>query len=144
MIPAGARSEDIKFAQNTASLIDVVFLLLIYFLMTASLLQREGDIGFLIPVRDVGRIEELPVEALIQVRQSGVVELEGQRFGPADRALKDLSRQLNGLRLLARSQGAGFSVSIKPDAEARHGRIIDVMDACAEAEVAHLGFTPSD
>ena len=40
MILAGARGEKMKLGQSTASLIDVVFLLLIYFMVTASLIKR--------------------------------------------------------------------------------------------------------
>ena len=41
--------EDTKLELQIAPLIDVVFLLLIYFIMTAALIKKEGDISFMLP-----------------------------------------------------------------------------------------------
>ena len=143
MILAGVLEEKVAFSQSTASLIDVVFLLLIYFMVTASLIRKEGDIGFLIPAHDVGVLTEIPVEALIEIRADGSVELDGLRFASADYALKDLVRQIRGLQQIAASQRSEFYVNIKPHPDALHHRIIDIMDACAKADVVHLGFARS-
>lgn len=144
MILAGARGEKMKLGQSTASLIDVVFLLLIYFMVTASLIKREGDLGFLIPVGDIGHVEDIPVEVLIELHESGVIVLEGQRFSATDRTLPELVNQVMGLRQIAATQKSEFYVNIKPDPDALHYRIVDVMDACAIAGVEHLGFASSD
>ena len=37
--------EDVKLELQIAPLIDVVFLLLIYFMVTAALIKKEGDIS---------------------------------------------------------------------------------------------------
>ena len=42
-------TEEVKLELQIAPLIDVVFLLLIYFMVTASLIKKEGDISFLLP-----------------------------------------------------------------------------------------------
>ena len=144
MILPGTRGEMLKYGSSTSSLIDVVFLLLIYFMVTASLIKKEGDIGFLIPVDDLGKVEDIPVEVLIEVHESGMVELEGQRFASSDRKLDKLITQIAGLKQIAASQGSKFFVNIKPDPDALHYRIIDVMDACAYANVETLGFAKSD
>lgn len=144
MILPGARMETMKYGSSTSSLIDVVFLLLIYFMVTASLIKKEGDIGFMIPVADSVKIPDIPVEVLIEVHESGIVELEGQRFASTDRTLDDLIMQIAGLKQIAASQGSKFFVNIKPDPDALHFRIIDVMDACAYAKVETLGFAKSN
>ncbi|MDF7824747.1 biopolymer transporter ExbD [Pontiellaceae bacterium B12227] len=143
MILAGARGEKVHFGQSTASLIDVVFLLLIYFMVTASLIRREGDIGFLIPTPSPGTLKEIPVEALICIRADGSVELEGMQFPRSDSSLDDLVMQLLGLRGIARTQQSEFYVNIEPHPDTLHYRIVDVMDACASAGVEHLGFSKS-
>lgn len=143
MILAGVRNENLRFNQSTSSLIDVVFLLLIYFMVTASLIKREGDISFLIPIPDDVVLKEVPVEALIEVRSDGSVFLEGMQFSETDRKLKDLQIQIVGLRQIAQRQGSDFHVNLLPHREARHARIIDVMDACAEAGVEQLLFSKS-
>ena len=83
--------EEVKLELQIAPLIDVVFLLLIYFMVTASLIKKEGDISFVLPA-NVAQEEMvvLPVEVLIEITSDGVVELEGLRFQQADRDLKNL------------------------------------------------------
>ena len=134
--------EEVKLELQIAPLIDVVFLLLIYFMVTASLIKKEGDISFVLPA-NVAQEEMvvLPVEVLIEITSDGVVELEGLRFQQADRDLKNLVIQVMGLRQIARSQQSPFFINIMPHQDARHWRIIDVMDACAAAGVESLSFS---
>jgi len=107
-----------------APLIDVVFLLLIYFMVTASLIKKEGDISFLLPANiPAEEMVEVPIEVMIEIMADGTVEVEGLRFAPKDRLLNDLVMQLQGLR--------------------ENDRVIDVMDACAAAGVKNLSFSKS-
>lgn len=133
--------EDANLKLDMSSLIDVVFLLLIYFLVTASLIQKEADIGFMLPA-DIPEVEmrEIPVEVNIQIRENGIVEVEGMQFPYTDHDLKDLVVQVAGLKEIAASQNSPFYVNVLPSAEAIHLRIIDVMDACAAAGVNSLTF----
>ncbi|MDF7797902.1 biopolymer transporter ExbD [Pontiellaceae bacterium B1224] len=133
--------EDASLKLDMSSLIDVVFLLLIYFLVTASLIQKEADIGFMLPA-DIPEVEmrEIPVEVNIQIKEDGTVEIEGVRFAFEDHDLKDLVTQVAGLKEIAASQNSPFYVNVLPAAEAIHLRIIDVMDACAAAGVNSLTF----
>ncbi len=136
--------EDAKLELQIAPLIDVVFLLLIYFMVTASLIRKEADIGFLLPA-DVATDEmvDIPVEVLIQISKDGTIELEGMRFNSEDRELQDLVTQVAGLKAIATSQNSPFFVNVLPHKEALHRRIIDVMDACAAADVNSLTFSKS-
>lgn len=127
-----------------APLIDVVFLLLIYFMVTASLIKKEGDISFILPASvPPTKIIDIPVEALIFLAEDGTVELDGLRFPPEDLLLDELSIQVGGLREIAESQESPFSVTVTPHAGVFHDRIIDVMDACSAAGVKNLSFGKS-
>ena len=90
--------EEVKLELQIAPLIDVVFLLLIYFMVTASLIKKEGDISFVLPA-NVAQEEMVvvPVEVLIEITSDGVVELEGLRFQQADRDLKNLVSSGDGI-----------------------------------------------
>ncbi len=133
-----------KVELQIAPLIDVVFLLLIYFMVTASLIKKEGDISFLLPA-DIPpeQIIDQPIEILIEIQRDGVVEVEGRRFALEDRLLNELVLQLAQLKAIAKAQSAPFSVNLLPDAETLHDRVIDVMDACAAAGVKNLSFSKS-
>ena len=131
------------FKLEMASLIDVVFLLLIYFMVTASLIKKEGDLGFMLPNADPVPQVDVPIELFIEIAADGVVRLEGMRFDRDDRALQTMTKQIDGLRQIAQSQGSKFYVNLQPHKKAKHGRIVDVMDACAKAKVENLGFAES-
>ena len=134
-------SGDTKVELQIAPLIDVVFLLLIYFMVTAKLVKKEGDIQFVLPV-DAPPIEmvDLPVEALIFISADGTVALDGMEFQADDRMLDELALQVAGLRQMADSQQSTFFVTITPNKQTVHSRVIDVMDACAAAGVKKLSF----
>ncbi|MDZ8120218.1 ExbD/TolR family protein [Pontiella agarivorans] len=136
--------EESPLKLEIASLIDVVFLLLIYFMVTASLIKKEADIGFMLPANvAVEDMQEIPVEVLIEITRDGTVQVEGMRFSYDDRELEDLVVQVAGLKEIAASQNSPFFVNVLPHADALHRRIIDVMDACAAAGVNSLTFSKS-
>lgn len=132
---------DGKVELQIAPLIDVVFLLLIYFMVTAKLVRKEGDISFILPANVAPQnMSDIPVEALIFILEDGTVEMDGLRFAPDDLRLTELSVQVGGLREMAKSQNSPFSVTITPHADAFHERVVDVMDACAAVGVKNLSF----
>ncbi|MGE4489724.1 MAG: ExbD/TolR family protein [Kiritimatiellales bacterium] len=136
--------EEVKLEMQIAPLIDVVFLLLIYFMVTAALMKKEGDISFILPA-NVAQQEmvSVPVEVLIEIGADGTVVLEGMQFPPGDEDLSDLVLQVKGLKQIATSQQSPFFVNLLPHRNALHQRIIDVMDACAAADVQSLTFSRS-
>ena len=134
--------EEVKLDLQIAPLIDVVFLLLIYFMVTASLVKKEGDISFMLPANvQQEDVVQLPVEVLIEIGPDGTVEVEGMRFSSSDHNLNGLVSQLAGLREIAASQHSPFFVNILPNKDTLHQRVIDVMDACAAAGVKNLSFS---
>ena len=136
--------EDTSLKLDMSSLIDVVFLLLIYFLVTASLIKKEADIGFMLPANvAVEDMQEIPVEVLIEITADGSVQIEGMHFSYDDKKLDELVVQVAGLKEIAKSQNSPFFVNVLPNADALHRRIIDVMDACAAAGVNTLTFSKS-
>lgn len=131
-----------KAELQIAPLIDVVFLLLIYFMVTASLVKKEADLSFLLPAKvDTPDVVSLPIEVLIEVAEDGNILIEGVVFGQEQQDLDDLIGQLLALKEAADSSGSELIVNIMPDDKALHGRIIRVMDACAAANVKNMSFS---
>ncbi len=137
--------DDAKMELQISPLIDVVFLLLIYFIVTARIIKKEGDIPFMLPA-DVPTVEmiEIPVEARIRINPDDSVMLEGMTFSASDRKLDGLVTQIVGLRKMAEAQRSPFFVTLDPQEDTVHRRIIDVMDACATAKVKNLTFAKKD
>ena len=133
-----------KFRVQLVPLIDCVFVILIYFMVTGSLVKKEGDVAFTLPA-SVSQAEpvNMPVEATIEIAADGLVQVEGLRFDASDRSLNDLVSHLQGLKQIAASQSSVFSVNLLPERDTLHERIIEVMDACAAAGVKNLTFSKS-
>lgn len=133
-----------KAELEIAPLIDVVFLLLIYFMVTASLIKKEADLSFMLPAKvDVPETLDLPIEVLIEVSETGDIIINGMVFGKDQSKLDDLIGQLLSLKEAADSSGSDLIVNIMPADKALHGRIIRVMDACAAADVKNMSFSMS-
>ena len=111
-------------------MIDVVFLLLIFFMLATTFADPEREIDLDLPeaasslVKDVDR-EEL----IINVSSDGTVSLGNQRL-TSDALLSELvqAARVNPER----------SVTIRGDREARHEAIVAVMDACGQAGLRNL------
>ncbi len=133
--------DDEKVSLQIAPLIDVVFLLLVYFMVTASLVKKEADIAFMLPAQ-VSQSEpiSLPIEVIINIEPGGDVVVEGMLFSRADRELMGLASQLLQLRAAAQSSGSPLVITIAPKDAVMHHRIVEVMNACAMADVKNISF----
>lgn len=131
-----------KAELQIAPLIDVVFLLLIYFMVTASLIKKEADLSFMLPAQ-VQSTEPitLPIEVLIEVSDVGDIMIEGMVFGKDEDNLNDLISELVTLKEAAASSSSELIVNIMPNDKALHGRVVKVMDACAAANVKNMSFS---
>ena len=131
-----------KAELQIAPLIDVVFLLLIYFMVTASLVKKEGDLSFMLPaITEPDEPITLPIEVLIEVNELGDILINGMLFGEDQNDLGDLISQLLEFKVAAESSQSDLIVNILPADKALHGNIIRVMDACAAAKVKNLSFS---
>jgi hypothetical protein len=66
------------------------------------------------------------------------------QFASTDRKLEGLVSQIVGLRQMAEAQRSPFFVTLAPQPDTQHYRIIDVMDACASAKVKNLTFAKKE
>ena len=121
-----------------ASLIDVVFLLLVYFMVTSALVKKEADLSFLLPM-PCGKLPDQPIELLVEINEPGTVMVEGEPF--ADR--NTLFQRLKLLKAVADASGSELVVSVLPSDKTIHGAVIPVMDACAAAHIKNLSFVTS-
>ncbi len=70
---------------QVAPLIDMVFLLLVYFMASASLARPEADLGIRLPgMLSQAQSVELPDEQMIEVRASGHIALNGRDYDSPD------------------------------------------------------------
>jgi biopolymer transport protein ExbD len=125
-----------------APLIDVVFLLLIFFMVTSSLERQEADLGLTLP-GSIAQSRALPIpdEQIIEVRADGAVVLNGRVFPPeAGPDLPALHATLVRYRQASEATRTLPLVTIQAEDDALHGRVVDVMNACAGAGIRHVSF----
>ncbi|MEW6534230.1 MAG: biopolymer transporter ExbD [Candidatus Auribacterota bacterium] len=110
-------------------LVDVVFLLLIFFMLSSSFILQPG-----IPV-DLPQANETPQHQ----EENLVVTLtrEHQLFFNNERVtFEGLQRRL---RSMARKNKDGMLI-IKADANTRHGRVVDIMNSARQAGIERMAI----
>ena len=127
---------------DVTSLIDLVFLLLVFFMVTCSLVKSEGDLGIQLPGM-IAQAEsvDMPDEQIIEVKESGRVYLNDREYDSHDS--QDLPMLVATLlRYKAASDAAKNKalITISAHDNARHQRVIDVMNACADAKITNITF----
>jgi biopolymer transport protein ExbD len=119
-----------EMALNLTPLIDVVFLLLIFFMVATTFLDPEREISIELPEASTASEQvDTPNEIVINVLRDGSLNLNG---GPVDRAGLD-----SALARAARSDPA-TPVTIRGDRLVHHEDVVGVMDACGAAGLSNL------
>ena len=128
---------------DVAPLIDMVFLLLIYFMVTASLVKSEGDLGIKLPGIVQQKVEvDMPDEQIVEVRENGRIYLNGREFGDVhSQELPELTYTLERYKAASQASKNKALITIWADDEAKHQRVVDVMNACADAGIQNVTFT---
>jgi len=130
---------------NVAALIDMTFLLLIYFMVSATLHRSEADLGIRLPgmVQQAQQVD-MTDEQTIEIQQTGRVILNGKEYDSLDNAeLPELISMLDRYRLASEASGNPPLITIWADDDAVHQRVVDVMNACASAGIKNMTFTAS-
>ena len=125
-----------------APMIDVVFLLLIYFMVSSTLERQEADLSFQFP----GIVEQtepldLPDEQIIEVRPNGQVVVNDYAYDHPDAARFDeLASMLTRFREASRANKVEPIVTVSPADAVAHVQIVKVMDACSIAGIEAVNF----
>lgn len=142
--PSILQSED---RVDLTPMIDIVFLLLIYFMVTTQLIQEESDMRLQLPAETAPpeQPDNLPSEQIIDILEDGQVLLNGAPVDAVDsRDMPELSRTLTRLRQADRRMQIDTVVTIQAEDESLHQRSIDVLNACAKAEIRMVSFGAGD
>ena len=129
-------------------MIDVCFLLLIYFIVTSTIAPRETDLGMALPAANPTPMEQPDIEPLfIRIDASGAIYTGiGADQTPMDsdvsvRQLPLLLAQLDMYASAARAANATPLVQIQASDDAAQQRVIDVLNALAAVKINTVTFT---
>lgn len=126
------REDDVDV--NMAPFIDVVFLLLIFFMVTTTFL-REGNIELTLPEASPEPTQAESPALELTVDASGNYALNGQAL--ANRQPQTIRRALE--QALAET-GAPQELIIRADANTPHQAVVTAMDAAGQAGIQKLGI----
>lgn len=132
---------------EVAALIDVCFLLLIYFLVTSTILPREQELRQGLATHESSEREPARIEPmLIGVESSGLVHSgmgTGRQDLDADPTLRELPLLKTHLELYlaaTRASGATPMIRLNADDGATQQRVIDVLDTLEQLGIRKVAF----
>lgn len=115
-----------------APLIDIVFLTLIFFMLTSVYSSMESEIGITLPTATTAAAgDRTQGEIYINIRPDGAIVIN-EREVP----LSELQEILNRVA----TYFPGGSVIIRGDRQSVLGRSIAVLDACRRADIQNVSF----
>ena len=132
-------SEDGDIGFQIAPMVDVVFVLMLFFMASAGMQVAEKELSINLPSGVSSKASDTPTTPIIvTIAADGSVEINGTSFDPAT------STDLNGTRDKLKelmSFGSKDPVIIQPAPEARQEQIVKVLNAAAAAGVQNLSFS---
>jgi len=137
-----AEPEQIHLGFQIAPMIDVVFVIMLFFMVMAGQIQVEHELNLKLPGtiaadKPVDVIEETQVRVL----DTGEVLLNDDPVGdPADIKLANLAITMLKLDESAKAAQSKIVVTIMADELAPYQRVIDVLDALSVARIQNVTF----
>ncbi|HMO52489.1 MAG TPA: biopolymer transporter ExbD [Kiritimatiellia bacterium] len=127
-------------------MIDCVFLLLIFFMVSSTMHRQEADISFALPgTADQSEPVQIPDEQIIEIMDDGTVLLNDLKYdSPNSRDMPELLDTLIRFKATADANKVEAMITIAPSSKTRHQRVVDVLNACAAAKIQNVTFATED
>lgn len=111
-------------------LVDVVFLLLIFFLLTATFV-RNPNIPIRLPQASVQQVSPEQRDVMVGITSGGAVRFEGEEV-----TMSELRVQMRQ----AHANAPDTMVLIQADRQSRHGKVVQVMDLAKQIGFERIGI----
>ena len=136
---AGGGGEEGEFGLQIAPMLDVMFVLLLFFMVGAGAnASKEGELGIKVPGQAAPTNQGTPeVPIVLSIDSEGSIRYNEQPMGdPTDLKLEKMRAQLKDVM----SRFGEQPVIVSPDPQTKHARVMQVLDACTYANVKKLSF----
>lgn len=117
------KSQEDEIRLSIAPLIDIVFLLLIFFMVTSHFDVASG-VRIRLPKVAMRIFDQYENKVILVIDKSGQTYLKGKRLD-----MKTLQKRLE---TLVNEKGA-FQVILQADKDVKHGRVVQIMDIAKSA-----------
>ena len=131
-MPLKTHQDDLP-AINLTPMIDIVFNLIIFFMVSTRFTEMERKVDLSVPkVADVSALNEAPRQLTISVYRDGRLALDSQSV-----TLSELTARLKA----ARRQRDQLDVLVRGDGDSSFQSVAAVFTACRQAGVAEMGIS---
>ncbi len=118
---------------NLTAMLDIMFLLIIFFVLNTKFLDDERQISLQVPqVTDQGKLAGAAQQKTINVYRDGSITLDG-----ANVTLPELPARL----ATARGQTKTLGVLVRGDGHGELQQVADVLNACKQAGISDLAVS---
>jgi len=126
-----------------APMIDVVFVIVLFFMVMAGAVKVENEYATTLPGNaEAPGATEFFDEIIINISEAGEVSLNDEPLAaPENRDLQRLRGTLLRLKQNADNAKTPALVTIVSDPNARYSRTVDVLDVLAQAKIETVTFT---
>ncbi|MEM0896850.1 MAG: biopolymer transporter ExbD [Verrucomicrobiota bacterium] len=127
---------------DVSSLIDVSFLLLVFFLATSSLQKKETDLSMNLPREEISpQNEEIyPMEIELHADGSISVDEEIVSQDTTNREMPQFDKKLDHLLKLLRSTDQVPVAFVTADDNATHQRLVDIVNTLAKFKITNVAM----
>lgn len=135
-------SSEVNLGFQIAPMIDVVFVIMLYFMVMAGAVQVENAHNTKLPgTVDTAGDTPMPDEIAIRIEDDGQCYLnEDPLDTPENRMLPELANSLNQLRESSEASKSPVLVTIYANEQAKYERVVEVLDALSRAKIANVTF----
>jgi len=129
-----------------APMIDVVFVILVFFMALAAQIRIEHSLQTTLPgVAAASSSANLVDEQMIRIDVTGEVSLNEETYDSPDSfRLPQLYATLHRLKVSADAARSTVVVTVMSHPESSYGRTVDVLNALAAAGIRQVSFTTED
>jgi biopolymer transport protein ExbD len=129
-----------------APMIDIIFLLILFFMVTAGGQKVENELTIKLPGRAEPGIQlKMIDEQMVIIEANGQVVLNDQTFGsPVDKELDELKKTLMRFKEMSELNKTQALLTIASSPKAKYERVIDVLNICAAARLEGVTFTAQE
>ena len=137
---------DTNVGFQIAPMIDVVFVIMLFFMVMAGAVKVENELNTQLPgTAATSEPTEFVDEQIITISDIGEVSLNDEPFdSPQSTDLPQLRGTLMRLKQNADAAKALAVVTIISDEQAKYSRTVDVLDALAVAKIDNVTFTVAE
>lgn len=115
---------------SVAPLVDILFILIIFFVVTTTF-ATSGGIDVSLPKASTERPLEKTEKLFVIVNRDGKVFVEGERMSPAR-----LRERFDAVK----AGGKDVVIIIQADRDTQHGRVVAIMDMAQEAGLSRMAI----